>query len=170
MHKFLGILLISMITINQTISQSNLNSTTTYYLIRHADKIRTNPTDTNPDLNERGYLRAENWKKVFQHIPFNAIYATNFIRTIKTVEPIAILNKLEIQLYQPTKINIYQFKQDTMGKNVLIVGHSNSIPQFVNSLINQEKYKEIDDNEFSHLYIITIKENQISDLLLYIDF
>jgi len=149
---------------------NDMNNSTTYYLIRHAEKIRINPIEANPDLNERGYLRAENWKKVFQHIPFNAIYATYFTRTLKTVEPIAISDELEIQLYHPTKIDIHQFKQDTQNKNVLIVGHSNSIPQFVNQLINQEKYLEIDDAEFSHLYIVTIQGNKITDQLLYVDF
>lgn len=170
MYKFLGIFLISMIPINQTISQTNITTTTTYYLIRHAEKVRTNPADVNPDLNERGYLRAENWKKVFQHISFDAVYATNFIRTLKTIEPIAISNELEIQLYHPTKIDIHQFKETNQNKNVLIVGHSNTIPQFVNQLINQEKYLEMDDAEFSHLYIVTIQDNKITDQLLYVDF
>ncbi|MDP3353642.1 MAG: phosphoglycerate mutase family protein [Flavobacteriaceae bacterium] len=153
-----------------TISAQQNTETTTFYLIRHAEKVRSNPTDKNPDLSERGVLRAENWKKVLKHISFDAVYSTNFTRTLKTAEPIAISEELEIKLYQPTKIDFNQFKQDTKGKNILIVGHSNTIPQFVNTLINQEKYPEIDDAEFSHLYIITIRENQISNLLLHIDF
>ena len=35
--------------------------TTTYYLIRHAEKVRTDATNRNPDLNEAGKKRAANW-------------------------------------------------------------------------------------------------------------
>lgn len=170
MYRILTVLLICLFTITQMESQSISTNTTTYYLIRHAEKVRTNQTDPNPDLDERGYLRAENWKKVLQHISLDAVYSTNFTRTLKTAEPLAIIKDIEVKLYHPTKIDFNQFKQDTKGKNVLIVGHSNTIPQFVNTLIKQEKYPEIDDDEFSYLYIITIQENQIADLLLHIDF
>jgi broad specificity phosphatase PhoE len=153
-----------------TISAQESNQTTTYFLIRHAEKVRTNLADSNPDLDERGIQRAQKWKNIFQFIDFQAIYSTNFIRTIKTVEPISKEKNVDIAIYLPTKIDFDLFKKETYGKNVLIVGHSNTIPKFVNTLLNQEKYKEIDDTEFSHLYIITIKGNQISDQLLYIDF
>ncbi|MBK5210347.1 MAG: histidine phosphatase family protein [Flavobacteriaceae bacterium] len=133
-------------------------------------KVRENSADDNPDLNERGYLRAENWEKILQHILFDAIYSTDYGRTLKTVEPIAKKFNLEPIIYNPSKVNFELFQTENKGKNVLIVGHSNTTPQFVNALIKQQKYPEMDDTEFSHLYIITINGNLITDLLLYIDF
>ena len=38
---------------------------TTFYLIRHAEKIRDDKSESNPDLNEKGVLRAQNWKNYF---------------------------------------------------------------------------------------------------------
>lgn len=166
-NLILFIFLMSIITLS---AQETNYKSTTYYLIRHAEKVRSDATDKNPDLNEMGHQRAEKWKNVFQYIDFHAIYSTDFIRTLKTAMPISLERNLEIKIYHPTKIDFEAFKKETLSKNVLIIGHSNSIPQFVNKLINQEKYKEIVDDEFSHLYIITIKENQISDILLKIDF
>jgi len=164
---FTGLLLLTMTTI---FAQESDDQTTTYFLIRHAEKVRNDSTDVNPDLSERGYQRAENWKKILQHISFHAIYSTNYNRTLNTVEPIAKTSNLEPILYHPLEVDYDLFQTENKGKNVLIVGHSNTIPQFVNVLINQQKYPEIDDAEFSHLYIITIKGNLITDLLLYIDF
>lgn len=166
-NLILFIFLMSIITLS---AQETNYKSTTYYLIRHAEKVRSDATDKNPDLNEMGHQRAQKWKKTFQYIDFQAIYSTDFIRTLKTAMPISLERNLEIKIYHPTKIDFEAFKKETLSKNVLIIGHSNSIPQFVNKLINQEKYKEIVDDEFSHLYIITIKENQISDILLKIDF
>lgn len=146
------------------------SNTTTYFLIRHAEKVSENPADKNPDLNERGFQRAENWEKVLKHISFDAIYATNYKRTLNTVAPIARKMNLITLIYNPSKVDFYHFQLECAGKNVLIVGHSNTIPQFVNELIHQQKYQEMNDDEFSYLYIVTVKGNQITDLLLCCDF
>ncbi|MGV8946713.1 MAG: phosphoglycerate mutase family protein [Lutibacter sp.] len=164
---FTGLLFLTMTTI---FAQKSEDKTTTYFLIRHAEKVRIDTTDVNPDLNERGYQRAENWKKVLQHISFDAIYSTNYSRTLKTAEPISKMSNLDLIIYNPSKFDYELFKTENKGKNVLIVGHSNTIPQFVNALINQQKYLEMDDDDFSGLFIITIKGNLITDLLLQSDF
>ncbi|MDP2068881.1 MAG: phosphoglycerate mutase family protein [Lutibacter sp.] len=162
-----GLLLFTMAILQ---AQESVKKTTTYFLIRHAEKVRENPADKNPDLNERGFLRAENWKKVLQHVSFDVIYSTNLKRTLKTAEPIAKKCNLEPIIYNPSKVDFDLFQLENEGKKVLIVGHSNTVPQFVNGLIKQQKYPEMDDDEFSHLYIVTVKGNQITDLLLTCDF
>lgn len=158
------------ITMASLQAQELVEKTTTYFLIRHAEKVRENPADKNPDLNERGFQRAENWLKVLQHISFDAIYSTDYIRTLKTVAPISKKLNLAPIIYNPPKVDFELFQLENKGKNVLIVGHSNTIPQFVNGLILLQKYQEMDDNEFSHLYIVTVKGKEITDLLLYLDF
>ncbi len=163
----LSLLFITMATLQ---AQESVEEATTYFLIRHAEKVRGNPADKNPDLNEKGFQRAKNWEKVLQHISFDVIYSTNYIRTLKTIKPIVIKLNLEPIIYNPSKVDFNLFHVENEGKNVLIVGHSNTIPQFVNGLIHQQKYPEIDDDEFSHLYIVTIKGNQVTDLLLNFDF
>jgi len=162
-----GLLLLTMTTV---LAQESVEKTTTYFLIRHAEKVRENPADKNPDLNERGFQRAENWEKVLKHISFDAIYSTDYKRTLKTAAPIAEKSNLEIKLYNPSKVDFELFQLENTGKNVLIVGHSNSVPQFVNGLINQQKYQEMNDDEFSYLYIVTVKGKEITDLLLNFDF
>jgi 2,3-bisphosphoglycerate-dependent phosphoglycerate mutase len=162
-----GLLLFTMAILQ---AQESIEITTTYFLIRHSEKVRENPADKNPDLNERGFQRAVNWEKVLQHISFDAIYSTDYKRTLNTITPISKKLNLVPFMYNPSKVDFGQFQIENEGKNVLIVGHSNTIPQFVNGLIHQQKYKEMDDNEFSHLYIVTVKGNQVTDLLLYCDF
>ena len=48
------------------------------------------------------------------------------------------------------------FVQETKGKSVLVVGHSNTTPVFVNSIIGVKKYNNMDDNDNASLYIVTI--------------
>ncbi|GAL71940.1 hypothetical protein [Jejuia pallidilutea] len=52
------------------------------------------------------------------------------------------------------------FKQDTRGKTVLIVGHSNTTPHFTNLILEKDMFKNMADDDNSSLYIITIKEGK----------
>ena len=42
-----------------------------FYLIRHAEKLRIDKTERNPKLNEKGILRAEKWKEVLKSLLFD---------------------------------------------------------------------------------------------------
>jgi broad specificity phosphatase PhoE len=142
---------------------------TTYYLIRHAEKDRSDSTNNNPKLKETGRIRAENWSNILKHIPFDAVYSTNYNRTKETAQPTSTKNGLELTIYNADKINVESFLTDTKGKTVLIVGHSNTIPQFVNSIIGSNKYKDIEDRNNGNLYIVTIIDGKKSDQLLTIN-
>ena len=42
------------------------------------------------------------------------------------------------------------------------MGHSNSIPKFVNQIINQNLFVDIEDGTFGNLYIVIISEGVIT--------
>jgi len=139
------------------------NKTTTIYFIRHAEKVdRSN----NPDLSTFGLERAAHWSEIFSDIPFDAIYSTDFTRTKQTAAPTATNKKINITLYDAKNIDFQKFKTDNLGKTVLVVGHSNTIPDFVNKLINQDVYSNIEDKTFGNLYIVTLNGDIINHLLL----
>jgi len=140
-----------------------------FFLIRHAEKDRTDPENKNPNLNEKGKLRALKWAEVFKNLEFDKIYSTNYYRTLETVRPISKTIKKEISIYSTSKINYDKFLSDNNNNKVLVVGHSNTIPSFVNGLIKQKFYDQIDDRNNSNLYIVKICNNSISHNLLYIE-
>tara|TARA_R110001583_G_scaffold21479_2_gene81632 strand:+ start:7967 stop:8467 length:501 start_codon:yes stop_codon:yes gene_type:complete len=149
--------------------QAQESEVTTYYFIRHSEKVRKHTSDGNPKLSKKGSKRAKNWSVAFENIPFDIIYATNYKRTIETATPTSKSKNLEIQFYDPKKLYNDEFKEHTKGKTVLIVGHSNTTPQFVNKVLGSKKYADIEDNNNSNLYILTVTNNSISDILLKID-
>ena len=51
-------------------------------------------------------------------------------------------------------------------KKVLIIGHSNTTPNFVNQIINQKIYADIEDTNFGNLYIVTINGESITHQIL----
>ena len=160
------LLLITLFCILNLQAQETKTETTTYYLIRHAEKVRSNAKNKNPNLTEKGVDRAINWSKTFEHINFDYIYSTNYNRTVQTALPTAKRKNLEIQFYDPNNLFNEEFKALTKGKTVLIVGHSNTTPQFANKILATKKYIDIDDRNNSNLYILTISNNAISDILL----
>jgi broad specificity phosphatase PhoE len=141
------------------------NKTTQYYFIRHAEKA---DSSKNPDLSEKGLERAKEWQMLFSELSFDAIYSTDFNRTIQTIKPISVKQNKNFSLYNPKTIDIEAFKKETFGKTILIVGHSNTIPNMVNQIIKENKYSDIEENQFGNLYIVTIFENQILSQLLHL--
>ena len=132
------------------------NKVTRYYLIRHAEKDRTNTTNKNPNLNSDGVIRAEKWAKHFENIVLDAVYSTDYNRTQQTAAPTAKSKGLIIQSYNPSKMYDSIFKKNTKGKTVLVVGHSNTTPVFANTILGQKKYKNMADNDNASLYIVTL--------------
>ena len=163
--------LFSLFFFNISYSQKNeIKKSSNFYLIRHAEKNRTDLSNKNPHLSDFGLTRSKEWVQVLRNIKFDRIYSTNYFRTKETAVPLAISNNLEITLYDHKKINYPDFLKVNSGMNILIVGHSNTIPVIVNSLIGSDKYKLISDDNNSNLYIITISSSgEITDKLLYVD-
>lgn len=158
MKKYL--LLLSLLFLNISFGQE---ITTTYYFIRHAEKV---DTFQNPDLSASGLERANLWNKIFSEVDFDQIYSTDYKRTLQTAIPTAAAQKIEIKRYDFKTIAIDSFKKETLGKKILIVGHSNTTPKFVNQLINQNTFADIEDSTFGNLYIVTIIDDVISFQLL----
>lgn len=129
---------------------------TTYFLIRHAEKDRSNPDDKDPALEDAGFERAEKWADIFADIKLDAVYSSGYKRTKQTATPTAESNGLEIKNYDPHGIYETSFIEDTKGQNILVVGHSNTIPKLANYMLGEEKYSDIPDDVDGRLYIITV--------------
>jgi 2,3-bisphosphoglycerate-dependent phosphoglycerate mutase len=151
----------------QAQEKHNTIEVSTYYFIRHAEKVKTK--DSNPELSPEGELRAKKWAEIFENISFDAIYSTDFIRTKNTALPTAKDQELELSFYSPGKLDYVKFLSETKGKTVLVVGHSNTTPAFVNELIGIEKYKLIDHDKFGNLYILEITEGSVTAKLLFLE-
>lgn len=148
---------------------STEGSISTYYFIRHAEKDRSDKTNRDPHLTEIGKARANHWSNILKHVKFDAIYSTDYNRTKETAHPTARANNLDLTIYDASAINDEKFKTDNNGKTVLIVGHSNTPPEFVNTIIGENKYDDIDDSNNGNLYIVTITDCVISHQVLEIN-
>ncbi|WP_442265863.1 phosphoglycerate mutase family protein [Tenacibaculum sp. ZS6-P6] len=164
MKKTILLLIFTIVSLLSSAQEKNEKST--YFFIRHAEKELN---VKNPDLTKKGEQRALNWVKILHHYKIDEVFSTNFKRTIQTALPIAKKYKLQTQIYHPFKFNIEKILSKYQGKNIVIVGHSNTIPSLVNKFIGQEKYKDINESIYGNLYIVTVDKKSVHDIMLSIE-
>ncbi len=133
--------------------------TTTIYLIRHAEKA---DNSADPELSAEGLQRANNWAILLQDVEFDVFYSTNYNRTLQTIAPIAAANGKQALLYNPATFTLNQVLANHRGKNVFIVGHSNTIPHLINAYIGDHIYPDMAETEFGNLYKITIVDDVVT--------
>lgn len=129
------------------------DTTTTFIITRHAEK---EAAGTDPNLDADGIARANELKRILNNVPVSAIYSTPFNRTKQTAQPLASAKGLSVTEYQPATPYaqlVDQLLAAHRGKVVVIVGHSNTVPDIL---------KEISDNSFN----ITITETQYDNLFI----
>ncbi|MBU2996053.1 histidine phosphatase family protein [Cellulophaga baltica] len=141
----------------------------TFYFIRHGEKDRSNPDNLDPELNQDGLGRAIRWERIFSEVDLDDIYSTDYDRTLMTVAPISVNREMVVQTYSPSTINIDEFKERYLGKNVLVVGHSNTTPDFANKILGEDKYPAMDDYDNSSLYIVRIIDGVATSMQLKMD-
>lgn len=148
--------LILSFTVSETISQHLNSETTTFVLVRHAEKV---DDSHDPDLSPEGYERAVLLDHMLERIKFNAVYSTPFIRTKETARPISERHGLTIQEYdhRSPEETAAKWIDKHRGEVVLISGHSNSTPTFANALLGREHFEEkFDESDYGNLLLITV--------------
>ena len=137
-------------------AEESTTTVSTFYFIRHAEKDRSNPTNNDPELNQKGLGRAMHWAEILNDVPMDAIYTTDYERTSMTASPLSVKQDITPLYYNPSDVDIEVFKSTNIGKNVLVVGHSNTTPDFVNKMIGEEKYPAMDDSDNGSIFIVTV--------------
>jgi 2,3-bisphosphoglycerate-dependent phosphoglycerate mutase len=135
----------------------------TIILVRHAEKDMSDSENPNPQLTADGKLRAERFAKLVKKYKPMRVYSTNYTRTIDTATPIAKRRKLEIQMYDPSKLKdlaalILAAKK---SRRFVIVGHNNTTPALANLLVGESKYKPLTETEYDKIFIIRIKKGKV---------
>ncbi|MCJ8267786.1 MAG: histidine phosphatase family protein [Psychrosphaera sp.] len=152
------ILTLSLILITLLFGSFHVLAQSEIYLFRHAEKQKDGTKD--PALTEQGHQRAKWLSHWFKNKKVTAIYSSDYQRTLQTVAIIAKTTGVEIQLYNPGKLEeLIKLLKQKDGFYV-VAGHSNTIPDTV-QLLGGEPGKKIDDEEYDRLYQLTIKDGKV---------
>lgn len=137
-------------------------ATTTIIFVRHAEKA-TLPAD-DPDLNEAGQRRAAELARqlvdadVVPGVGVDAIFSTSFRRTVQTAKPVADALKLQIMTYDAadTEAFLEAVVRDYKGKIILVVGHSNTVPDMIGNMGASKNVPPMADDEYDNIYLVSI--------------
>lgn len=125
-------------------------TTTRYYFVRHAERLN-NSADS--PLSEFGFQRAQILKDTMLNKHIDEIYVSTYIRTQQTGQPLAdALSKQMIIYKADTTAELAAALKKINGKNLLLVGHSNTIPTLVGLLSGESV--QIIDTHFDDLFIV----------------
>ncbi len=127
--------------------------TSHFYFVRHAEKL---DESEDPPLTQVGIQRANDLKDRLLNAGIDSIFATRYIRVQKTVEPLSIALGESITTYGTD--TTYQFAQalkKIKGKDVVVAGHSNTIPEMVLYLTGDSI--SIGHNDYDNLFIVKLQ-------------
>lgn len=117
----------------------------TVWLVRHAEKVESWPADRDLDalqpLSREGTARAEALADRLKDAGIAAIYTSRTTRTLSTALPLAARNKIALTAddatTKPSEIPPFLARlreRHTGDRAVLLVGHSNTVPQLLVAL------------------------------------
>ncbi len=145
-------------------------SSTTVIVIRHAEKD-LNVSATDPPLTAAGQARAALLAQMFDdaksigHV--DAIYVSTALRNKLTAAPLAErlgIPATVVSADDPKGLARRVLREHAGGR-VLIVGHSDTVPEIVATLSGNSVIAEIGDEEYGTMYIVTVPRIGNANLL-----
>lgn len=127
------------------------NPLTTIILVRHAEK----GSGQNPPLTDQGHARAGALAHALESAGVQAIFVSEFLRTQQTADSAALHLGLtpEILPAASTDELVDRIKTEHGGQVVLVVGHSDTVPQIIAGL-GIAVPPVIPDSEFDNFFIV----------------
>ena len=139
---------------------------TIIYLVRHAEKVTTDPAEKDPLLTEKGQKRSLDLAKKLKKQKISAIYCTDYQRIKLTAQPISEKLNRDISIYNPKNLKAFAEKvlQENRGKKVLIVGHSNTVLETIEALGGKRPIATISDNEYDYFFTLKINAEDLVEV------
>lgn len=153
----------------QAISHWGDPAWTHLFCVRHAEKDRDEPHD--PGLSTEGEARAERLGRIFSEAGLDRVFASPALRTRLTAEPVQRRgNTPPVEIYEPAKQEdwILELLADHADKQIMIVGHQDSIPHLLNQLNGGGfDFDNISNSDFGKLFVVATKgvgETEVMEL------
>lgn len=142
-------------TIQETADRAAI--VTTVFLVRHAEKTADK---TDPILTKSGEERAGVLAQTLRSVNLAACFSSEYKRTRLTATPTATAARLKVtERKAGEELQLAaELKKNFLGKNVLFVGHSNTVPSLMRHL-GVTKAPRIAESEYDNLFILHVCQN-----------
>jgi broad specificity phosphatase PhoE len=124
------------------------------FLVRHAEKALDQGED--PDLTPDGQARAEALATALAHAGVTHLYATEYRRTQRTLEPLATRLGLTVGVVpaKDSAAQLARLRELPPGAVVVVAGHSNTIPGLVRGL--GARAQDLTDADYDRLFAVAL--------------
>jgi len=155
------LLILAFTVFNNKLSAQDDKTVTKIFIVRHAEK----QTGSDPLLTTSGNKRAGDLMRKLQNEGIQKIYVSKTRRTQNTGDSLRIQLNIDTVHYVADtvceKLISTIMEHSDFGKTILIIGHSNTIPQIIRKLgVHDYPYGDIPDNDFDDLFVITYKNEK----------
>lgn len=129
------------------------------FLVRHAERAdagmaAAKAAGADPDLSGTGIARANSLAAVLKDARIKTVITTEFKRTRQTADPVAKAAGITPTVIESKDVaGVLKTISSSTG-NVLVVGHSNTVPEILKRLGVTEPVT-IADDEFDSLFVVT---------------
>lgn len=154
--------ILSCLALSGSASAQDSDKTTTFFIVRHADRAGSEDA-----LTDAGRKRAIDLRDFMVRQNIKAVYSTNTQRTMLTAKPTAQQTGLPITRYEdlgngryrpiPTRKWYESLIKKHRGQSVLIVGHSNTIVPIANGLGGEIRHK-VSEHEYHSMFIVAVSD------------
>jgi broad specificity phosphatase PhoE len=139
----------------------------TVYIVRHAEKEAVSEDASeaerkDPPLSREGQIRAMGLTEDLPVRELDAVYVTRTKRSHDTASAVLALTGIEPIYYPPRDVDgLVSRLRKRHGEQVLVVGHSNTIPPLLAGL-GVEQAVEIAEDQYGDLWVVTLADGQVS--------
>jgi phosphohistidine phosphatase SixA len=119
-------------------------------LVRHAER---EASGSDPSLSAAGRVRAKQLAAMLGGAGVEAIFTSRFRRTQQTAAPLAALLHITA-VEMADDIDVAERQVRGAGGVVLVVGHSNTVPEVIAALDGPAV--SIEDHEFNRMFVLQV--------------
>ena len=126
------------------------------FLVRHAERAAISghvPSDTG--LSAAGRKRAEDLAKTLKDAQITAIYTTEYKRTRETAAPLAQSLGIRPEVIPGGDLRSLVAKLKAAHGDVLVVGHSNTLPQIISALGISSRVA-LAESDYDNLFLVAL--------------
>jgi broad specificity phosphatase PhoE len=127
------------------------------FVVRHAERADGGTANSmmgnDPDLSDAGRARAESLAAMLKDAGITVIFATEYKRTQQTAAPLARALGISVTTISSKQTAALLERIKAATGNVLVVGHSNSVPDVVKGL-GVATPVTVGDAEYDSLFVV----------------
>ncbi|MCX2573799.1 SixA phosphatase family protein [Pedobacter sandarakinus] len=133
------------------------SQTTEIWVVRHAEKDKSDPQDKDPNLTDEGRIRAGDLASYLKKVKIDVGFSTPYKRTHQTLDSLIIAKIIN---YSDTKSLVDSVKKNYIGQTIIVAGHSNTVLEIIEAFGGKRPKELLTDDDYDYIFRLTVKDDK----------